>query len=96
MTNGGKRKGAGRPKGALANHTLVAQEMRKRLIEAAAVHWDDIIKGLIFAAKHQDVYAIRELFDRIFGKATQPLEHSGDIKVEIVNFKHKPIEDSNR
>jgi len=46
--------------------------MRKALIEAAAKEWGPIIKNLVNRAKHDD-YAVRELFDRIFGKATQPL-----------------------
>src|ERR1041384_2590071 len=77
MPKGGKQPGAGRPKGSVASHTILAQEMRKALIEAAAEEWGPIIKALIYSAKHGEVYAIRELFDRIFGKATQGLELSG-------------------
>src|SRR5215813_11909968 len=77
MTKGGKRLGAGRPKGTLASHTVLAQEMRKALIEAAAEEWGPIIKSLIQLAKRGEVYAIRELLDRIFGKATAQLELSG-------------------
>jgi len=74
---GGKRPGAGRPVGAIASHTLLAQEMRKALIERAAEEWPQIVEALISAAKHQDAYALRELFDRVFGKANQALELTG-------------------
>lgn len=77
MPKGGKQPGAGRPKGALAGHTILAQEMRKALIEAAAEEWGPIVKSLVRLAKQGEVYAIRELFDRIFGKATQGLELTG-------------------
>jgi hypothetical protein len=87
MAKGGKRPGAGRPKGTVASHTILAQEMRKALIEAAAEEWGPIVKALITSAKHGDAYAIRELFDRIFGKASQPVEMSGELKLEIVSFK---------
>jgi len=44
----GKRPGAHRPKGSVSEHTVLAQEMRKTLIEAAAVR----------LAKQGKVYAI--------------------------------------
>lgn len=69
MAKGGKRPGAGRPAGSVSGHTILAQEMRKALIEAAAEEWGPIIKSLVRLAKQGEVYAIRELFDRIFGKA---------------------------
>lgn len=47
MPKGGKRPGAGRPKGSLAKHTLEAQELRKRLIKAAEEQWEAIIFSLI-------------------------------------------------
>jgi hypothetical protein len=77
MPKGGKQPGAGRPKGSLAKSTIEAMELRKRLIEAASAEWDMIIRGLLRNATRGDVPAIRELFDRIFGKASQPLEHTG-------------------
>jgi hypothetical protein len=43
MPHGGKRTGAGREKGGVASHTLQAQELRKRLIEAAKENWEAII-----------------------------------------------------
>jgi hypothetical protein len=77
MPNGGKRPGAGRPKGTIAGHTLLAQEMKKALIERAAEEWGPIIDALIHNAKHGDTYATRELLDRIFGKASQGVELTG-------------------
>ncbi len=83
MPNGGKRPGAGRPKGTFASHTLEAQEFRKRLIERALPKWDAIIDSLITLALHGEIYAIRELNDRIMGKAAQPLagiDEKGNMK----------------
>src|SRR5438309_288382 len=73
MKNGGKRPGAGRKKGSLAKHTIEAQELRKRLIKAAAKHWEAIIFSLIDNAIAGNVVAQRELLDRVLGKAIQPL-----------------------
>jgi hypothetical protein len=77
MAKGGKRPGAGRPKGTLASHTLQAQEMRKRLIKAALENWDAIIFSLIDRSIAGDSRAISELLDRVFGKATAQVELSG-------------------
>jgi len=74
MANGGKRPGAGRPKGSVAKHTLLAQELRKRLIEAAAKEWDAIIDSLLSNAIAGNNMALAELLDRVLGKASQPLE----------------------
>ena len=73
MAKGGKRLGAGRPKGTLASHTLEAQELRKRLIEAAKENWEAIIFTLIDKAVSGDTIALRELLDRVLGKAIQAL-----------------------
>jgi hypothetical protein len=95
MPKGGKQPGAGRPKGALAGHTILAQEMRKALIEAAAEEWGP---SLIYSAKHGEVYAIRELFDRIFGKASQGIEltgkDGGPIPI-LANLVNVPTDNSN-
>lgn len=77
MAKGGKRPGAGRPKGAVSGHTLEAQELRKRLIKAAQKNWDAIIFSLIDNAIAGNTIAQRELLDRVLGKAIQPMEHSG-------------------
>jgi hypothetical protein len=72
--HGGKRPGAGRPKGTLASHTLEAQELRKQLIQAAKDNWQAIVFTLIDKAVAGDTIALRELLDRVLGKATTPIE----------------------
>jgi hypothetical protein len=74
MPNGGKRPGAGRPKGSVAKHTLQAQEMRKRLIAAAEKEWDAIIDSLLSNAIAGNNMALAELLDRVLGKASTPIE----------------------
>ncbi len=51
MPRGGKREGAGKPKGSVASHTLLAQEMRRKLIEGLAANFDPILAGQIELAK---------------------------------------------
>lgn len=41
---------------------------------------EDIAHGLLKKAKAGDVAAARELFDRIFGKANQPISLTGDAR----------------
>jgi hypothetical protein len=78
MSNGGKRPGAGRKKGSVAKHTLEAQEFRKRLIQRVTPVWDDIIDTMIEKAAMGESWAIKEINDRILGKAIQPLASTDD------------------
>ena len=86
MPNGGKRPGAGRKKGSIAKHTIEAQELRKRLIEAASEQWDAIIFSIIDNAIGGNTNAQRELLDRVLGKAIQPLA-SADEQGNLLPFQ---------
>ncbi len=86
MANGGKRPGAGRPKGTIAKHTLEAQELRKRLIEAAKENWEAIVFTLIDKAVSGDTIALRELLDRVLGKPVTPLA-SADEQGNLLPFQ---------
>lgn len=71
MKNGGKRPGAGRKKGEKAKlaelyNLELAKEVEKEKLP--------IIKALIEKAKLGDVPAIREIHDRLMGKAPQPFQ----------------------
>ena len=55
MAKGGKRSGAGRSKRSVSGHTVLAQEMRKALIEAAAEEWGPIVKSFVRLAKQGEV-----------------------------------------
>lgn len=74
MANGGKREGAGRKK---ARHTIEKEEAKKILIAAYIAHIKPINDALIKKATEGDIQAIRELHDRVYGKATQAIELSG-------------------
>lgn len=74
---GGKREGAGKPKGYKAPHTLEAQEMKKALILKYHEHAEEVNSALIAKAIEGDIPAIKELHDRVWGKAPQALEMSG-------------------
>ncbi len=49
--NGGKREGAGRPKGSKGGHTLLAEQARARLIERVHSELDPILTAQIDAAQ---------------------------------------------
>lgn len=65
---GGYRKGAGRKQGFAAKN---AEEVRKILADMVMSEIRPIGEALIARAKKGEVPAIRELFDRAFGKAPQ-------------------------
>jgi hypothetical protein len=74
MSNrGGKRPGAGRPKDSKEKQTLVKEAALLRLRELVLKEIDPITESLIKKAKTGDVPAIKELFDRAFGKAPQAI-----------------------
>ncbi|MBI2004894.1 hypothetical protein HYS79_01880 [Patescibacteria group bacterium] len=65
---GGYRQGAGRKQGFAAKS---AEETRRILSEMVMSEIKPIGKALIAKAKKGDVMAVRELFDRAWGKAPQ-------------------------
>ena len=76
---GGKRSGSGKKKGSKASHTLQAQEFKKLLIQEVLKEQRPIIKALIKRAKSGDMFAMREVLDRVIGKVTDKLElEAGD------------------
>jgi hypothetical protein len=94
-------KKGGRPKGSVSGHTLEAQELRKRLIQAASEQWEAIIFSLIDNAIGGNTIAQRELLDRVLGKAIQPLasadEHGNLLPFQIiVKQKDSAVSPENR
>lgn len=73
-TYGGARPGAGRPKGAVAKSTLQALEAKNKMVELYHAASEAITLKLIEKALLGDMLAIKELHDRVFGKAFQPGE----------------------
>lgn len=68
---GGYRQNAGRKKGSSAKK---AEEARKLLSERLAQEIEPIINILIAEAKRGNIRAIKELFDRAWGRAPQTPE----------------------
>lgn len=77
---GGRREGAGRKK---AHHTIQAEAAKKQLIEAYLKNIKPINEALIKKAKKGDLAAIKELHDRVYGKAVQPIGNADDKPFEI-------------
>lgn len=73
---GGKRPGAGKPKGYKAPHTLQAAKFREELIKEVIKEKKPIIKALIVECKKGNIKAIQETFDRVFGKSPESVEMS--------------------
>jgi hypothetical protein len=71
MANGGKRPGAGRPKGAVSGHTKEALIFKEELIRRVLEEKGPIIEALIGKARSGDVQALREINDRLLGKPHQ-------------------------
>lgn len=70
------RKG-GRPKGSKAAHTLMAERGMAKLVEAYYEKVKPINDALIAKALTGDVPAIKELHERVHGKARQPVGLEG-------------------
>jgi hypothetical protein len=73
MAKGGVRKGAGRPVGSKDPNTLIREKALLRMRELVCAEIDPLTNALIKKGKEGDVSAIRELFDRAWGKAPQAL-----------------------
>lgn len=73
MAKGGARPGAGRPKDSKDKQTLVKEQALLVLREMVLRDITPVTEALIKKAKTGDVPAIKELFDRCFGKAPQAI-----------------------
>ncbi len=80
---GGKRIGAGRPKGTKNPSTIKAEEAKQLLIQAYLDNVQPINDKLVEMAKTGDMAAIKELHERVYGKTPQAIEHKGQVKMLI-------------
>ena len=78
-------KKGGRPKGSKAKHTLEAEAGKMALIKAYMENIVPINQALINKALTGDVSAIKELHDRVHGKALQAIEHSGEMVTKVIS-----------
>lgn len=67
--NGGARPGAGRPKGSMNEETKIRMAVQKEFVHLAKNRAKKIIDKLIQRAEEGDVKAMKEFFDRLWGKA---------------------------
>jgi len=73
MARGGYRPGAGRKKDSKEKQTLVKEAALLELRQMVLAEIQPIAEALITKAKTGDIPAIKELFDRAFGKAPQAI-----------------------
>ena len=73
MALGGKRQGAGRPKGTKSSVNLKLDAAKAELIRMYMENLKEITEALIKKAKEGDIGAIKELHDRVYGKAPQAI-----------------------
>lgn len=83
MSNPHPKPGPGRPKGSKANHTLLAERGKAALIKAYLDNVIPINQALVDKAKGGDIQAIRELHDRVWGRAPQDVQVSGEISLKL-------------
>jgi hypothetical protein len=74
MASGGKRAGAGRPKGASSKSTLRAIKVKDLLSTMYVKEAKAMFAAQIERAKKGDTSAFRELNDRMYGKAQQAVD----------------------
>ena len=68
----------------LTPEEIAAETAKAKLIEMYVANIVPINQALIDKALSGDVSAIRELHDRVYGKASQPVEHSGVIDIGLI------------
>ena len=83
MAKGGVRPGAGKPKGYKARHTIDATIAKQEVIQRILERINPILDALFAKAEAGDIAAIKEVFDRGFGKAIQGVELSGSVVLDI-------------
>jgi hypothetical protein len=72
---GGYRPNAGRKKG---YSTIEAEKARELIVRTLAESLEPIVKSLIKLAKKGDIHAVKELFDRAYGRPPQAQEYIED------------------
>lgn len=80
MTHGGKRNGAGRPKGFSAK---TAEEGRAYILRRVQEELEPIITKQIEQAKDGDVASRKDLMDRAYGRPKETVEVQGEMTLKI-------------
>lgn len=85
MAKGGRRPGAGRPKGSISDTTKLAQEYRALLVQEIHKNALPLIQALISKGIIGDVQALKEIHERSMGKVKDELDlTSGGSALQVV------------
>ncbi len=77
-------KKGGRPMGSKASHTLEALSARALLIKMFEEKREPIFRKLLEKAAEGDLGAVRELHDRVWGRAAQFMELTGKDGTQLI------------
>ena len=86
ITSAENGKKGGRPRGSKAGHTLQTETAKKALIQAYIDNIQPINQALVNKAKKGDIQAIRELHDRVYGRAPQAITTEGEMTIKILRL----------
>lgn len=75
----------GRPKGSKSRHTIEAEAGKAALIKTYLKNIIPINKALVEKAKAGDIQAIKELHDRVYGRAQQDIRLDAEVKTKIIS-----------
>lgn len=75
----------GRPKGSKARHTLLAERGKEALVRAYLKNVKPINQALIDKALLGDIQAIKELHDRVYGKAPQDIKLDAEVTTKVIS-----------
>lgn len=72
--HGGKRVGAGKPKGTLNKSTIEKHEALRLFRQRITEEMEPLMRAHIMAALGGDVRALKELWDRLFGPPKESMD----------------------
>lgn len=81
--HGGKRDGAGRPKGTKANHTVEAESARAYVIKRITEELEPIVTKHIELAKAGDRQGLEYLINQGIGKPRETMEVTVDATLKL-------------
>jgi hypothetical protein len=84
--NGGKRAGAGMPKGKKTKKTLVREAATMYLIRRIEENIKPLTDALIEKALEKDMQALKEAFERGLGKVKETHKLEGELNIKGVNI----------
>ena len=83
MEHGGKRLGAGRPKGSKAPHTLEIAAAKEHMVKKIIEELDEMLLPQIEKAKQGDSVAFKNLLNRAFGRPKESVVVEDDVILKI-------------